>query len=146
MGVFDRVLGSVASLTALLQRVRLTGVVLDQASIVDAIVNPTFGATVVVNVGLGTWQRVTQSSNAAHAIAAPTDAAGVASLVPGSPLTFTFRNTSGGAAGATTFNAVYKLQGGAWTSAATGNSRSITFLCDGTNYIELYRSAADVPN
>lgn len=62
----------------------------------------------------------------------------------GQAITFTIRNTSGGALGVATWGTLYKLP--AWTQPATGFSRSITFLCDGTNFIELSRTAADVPN
>jgi hypothetical protein len=59
--------------------------------------------------------------------------------------TYTIRNTAGGALGAATWNAAFKL-GAAWTQPANGFSRSVGFRYDGTNYIELWRSAADVAN
>ena len=65
-------------------------------------------------------------------------------LYDGETITFTIKNTSGGALGTATWGALYKLA--SWTQPATGYSRSITFLCDGTNFIELSRTAADVPN
>lgn len=54
------------------------------------------------------------------------------------------RNTSGGALGAITWGAQYKL--GTWTSPATANSRTIDFDWDGTNWVEAHRTSADVPN
>jgi hypothetical protein len=39
---------------------------------------------------------------------------------------------------------LYKLT--TWTSPATGFSRSIKFIYDGTNWVESYRTAADIPN
>lgn len=62
----------------------------------------------------------------------------------GETITFTIRNTSGGALGTATWGALYKLA--SWVQPATGFSRSITFLCNGTNFIELSRTTADVPN
>ena len=62
----------------------------------------------------------------------------------GEIITFTIINTSGGALGTATWGALYKLA--TWVQPATGFSRSITFLCNGTNFIELNRTAADVPN
>ena len=82
---------------------------------------------------------ITATNNTAFTITSP--------LYPtydGQTITFTIRNTSGGALGVATWGALYKLP--AWTQPATGFSRSITFLCDGTNFIELSRTAADVPN
>jgi len=58
-------------------------------------------------------------------------------------ITITIKCT-GGVMGATTWNATYKMA--AWTNPATGFSRSITFRYDGTNWIEVSRTPADVPN
>lgn len=58
-------------------------------------------------------------------------------------ITITIRNTSAGALGALTWTA-YKMA--AWTQPAAGFSRSIMFDYDGTNWIEVARTAADVPN
>jgi len=65
--------------------------------------------------------------------------------VPGQVFTLLIRNTSGGVVNTPTFAANIKLSA-ALTMPATGNSRSITFLFDGTNFVELSRSSADVPN
>ena len=65
--------------------------------------------------------------------------------VPGQVFTLLIRNTSGGVINAPTFESDMKVSG-AFTPPATGFSRTITFMFDGTNYIELGRSAADVPN
>ena len=91
-------------------------------------------------MSLGDTQQITATNNTAFAINAP--------LFPadGQQLTATLRNTSGGALGAITPNAVFKLTGAAWPTPATANSRSVTFHYDGTNWVERYRSAADVPN
>lgn len=110
-----------------------------------------FGANIAVDVALGCSCIVTQTSNAVHTVDAPTlggaaiSAAQLTALA-GTRLTIRFRNTSGGAAGATTFAAIYKIQGGAWVNAATANSRAIVLQCDGTNWVEVSRNAADVPN
>jgi hypothetical protein len=65
--------------------------------------------------------------------------------VPGQVFTLLIRNTSGGVITAPTFSSSINVSG-AFTVPANGNSRSITFLFDGTNHVELYRSSADVPN
>lgn len=62
----------------------------------------------------------------------------------GQEITYTIRNTSGGAMGAITWNAVFKLA--AFTNPATATNRSITYVYDGTNWVELNRAGADVPN
>jgi hypothetical protein len=65
------------------------------------------------------------------------------SPVTGQKFSFTIKNTSGGALGAITWVA-YKMA--AWVSPATGFSRSITFEYDGTDFVEVNRTSADVPN
>jgi hypothetical protein len=62
----------------------------------------------------------------------------------GQNITVTIRNASAGALGAVTWNAVFKLA--TWTQPAAGFSRSITFNYDGTNWVEISRTPADVPN
>lgn len=94
--------------------------------------------TVNVDASLGNEVVLTVSTAGAQTIAAPTNP------LTGQHLTYVWRNTSGGALGAFTWNAIFKLA--AWTSPATAYSRSITFRYDGTNWIERSRTPADVPN
>lgn len=66
-------------------------------------------------------------------------------MAQGQLLTIRVRNGSGGAMGAITWNAVFKLAG-AFVNPANGHSRSIQFIYDGAVWIERWRSAADTPN
>jgi hypothetical protein len=59
-------------------------------------------------------------------------------------IVITIRNTSGGALGAATWNAVFKMS--AWTQPANGFSRSIDFVYDGTNWVQVAQTGVDVPN
>lgn len=59
-------------------------------------------------------------------------------------ITIRVKNTSGGALGALTWNAVYKMS--AWTQPAAGFNRSIQFEYDGTNWIQVGGASIDVPN
>lgn len=99
-----------------------------------------FGTAVPVDFSNGSTVRLTATSNAAFTFGAPTH------LVTGQLVTFVIRNTSGGALSATNpfSNGIFKLT--AWTQPGNANSRSITFMYDGTNLIEVSRTAADVPN
>ena len=81
---------------------------------------------------------ITQSSGSAFSVPAPQNE------TTGQRITIRIRNTSGGALGTVTWNAVFKMA--AWTSPATGNSRSIDFQFDGTNWVEVSRTPGDVPN
>lgn len=88
---------------------------------------------------VGSLIRLTLTNGAAYTLNAPTG------LQLGQILQVMVRNSVGGAAGVMTFAATYKL-GAAWAQAANGFSRSITFYFDGTNLVEIGRTAADVAN
>lgn len=62
----------------------------------------------------------------------------------GKSITLKIKNTSGGALGAVTWNAVFKMS--VWTQPANGNSRSISFRFDSTNWIQTGQTGTDVPN
>lgn len=111
---------------------------LNSMSLAETRYAPTYGATVSIDMGLGRSQAITVTDANAFTVSAPTN------VVSGQRLTIMVRNTSGGAMGVITWDAVFKMA--AWTNPATANSRSITFLYDGTNWVEVSRTPADVPN
>jgi hypothetical protein len=81
---------------------------------------------------------ITATDGVAFTINAPTNPA------TGKQITFMIRNATGGALGAATWNAIFKMA--AWTQPGTATSRSITFVYDGTNWVEISRTPADVAN
>ena len=97
-----------------------------------------YGATVHVDAALGGWFLITATDGSAVAIA---DAA---NGTLGQTITITVSNATRGALGTVAWGPAYKLAG--WTSPAPGRSRSITFAYDGTHWIEVGRTATDVPN
>ncbi|MGO8828551.1 MAG: hypothetical protein ACLQT5_04840 [Steroidobacteraceae bacterium] len=62
----------------------------------------------------------------------------------GQRITVTIRNESNGAAGSCTWQPVFKMS--AWQNPRSGHNRSIEFLYDGKNWLEIARTAQDVPN
>lgn len=133
------------SATFAFQRVSLSGAVLDAASVSNIPNLVTFDNVAITSpitpaLSSGLWFRLTLSSNAAYTLNAP-----AGTIAPGATFTVTVRNAIGGAAGAMTFAATYKL-GAAWTQPANGFSRTIVFMWDGTNLVEISRTAADVAN
>lgn len=98
----------------------------------------TYSASITIDAQEGNTFVITANNGTAFAINAPTNPQ------DGQRITITIRNTSGGALGAITWNAVFKMA--AYTAAATGNNRSAWFFYDGTNWIMEGQSAADVPN
>jgi hypothetical protein len=46
--------------------------------------------------------------------------------------------------GVITWDTKYKMS--AWTNPATGFSRSITFMFDGTNWYQISQTGVDIPN
>jgi hypothetical protein len=106
----------------------------------DQIVTTTYSASMTFDTVAGSIFQVTATNGTAFAFNAP------AALRTGAKLRVTLTNTSGGALGAITPNAVFKLAGAAWPSPATGFSRTIEFVYNGANFIEQWRSATDIPN
>lgn len=102
----------------------------------------TYAPVIAVDVSLGNHFQVTVTDGVAFAIGAPTNTppTGKAQLI-----FITIRNGSGGAHGAGTFNAIFKTSG-AVPAIANGNSRTFAFRWNGTNWVEVFRTAADVAN
>lgn len=98
----------------------------------------TYSASMTIDAAIGNEFDITANDGVAFTINAPTNP------VDGHRITITIRNTAGGALGAATWNAVFKMA--AWTQPASANSRSIDFRYDGTNWVEIGRTTADVPN
>lgn len=90
-----------------------------------------------------TVYRVSPTSGAGWSWASHTAANGFATV--GQIITVMIKNTSGGAISAGVPDGSWKLAS-APTAPANGYSRSYTFVWDGAHFVELYRSAADVPN
>lgn len=99
----------------------------------------TYAATMTIDPSLGNIFVITPTDAVAFTLGQPALPA-LAGLV----ITITIRNTTAGALGAATWSPAFKMA--TWAQPAAGFSRSITFYCDGTNWIEQSRTAADVPN
>lgn len=102
----------------------------------------TYSASMTPDSTMGNIFVVTATNGTAFTINAPPAVTPTPGI--GQRIVFLIRNTSGGALGVATWNAIYKMT--AWTQPANGFSRSIEFYFDGTNWVEYARGAADVPN
>lgn len=102
----------------------------------------TYGPTIVTDLALGSIQDVTITDGVAFAMSAPLNPPPVGYSVY---LTYIFKNLSGGAAGAVTWNAVFHLVG-AWTAPANAKASIIQFVWDHTYsvWVETFRSTADI--
>lgn len=130
--------------TSLLQRLRFQNIVLDPTTSPEFQQSITFDNVAVTSpiswtVANGNYLLLTLTSNAVYTLNAVTTGLRVGQLVY-----LTVRNAIGGAAGAMTLGAAFKAS--AVTQPANGNSRSYCFQWNGTNLVEMYKSAADVPN
>lgn len=125
--------GSVSAVGGIDTTTRLTG----------PLVTVTYSAAPVIDASLGNFFVMTITNATALVVAAPTNppAAGISQMI-----WFTVRNASGGAHGALTWNAVFKTQATAFSAVANGSSRTVCFRWDGTNWVEMVRTAADVAN
>ncbi len=97
----------------------------------------TYSSNMAVDATFGTFI-ITATNGTAFTINSPSNSA------TNEEIDFQIINTSGGALGVATWGATYKMV--AWVQPANGFSRWIRFRYDGTNWIEMYRSAADIPN
>lgn len=100
----------------------------------------TYGPAIPVTLLGGTLLVVTVTDAVAFVFNNP-----AGSLAPGALVLLTIRNTSGGAHGAGTFGTNYRVSA-AVPAIATGNSRTIAFVWNGAILVEVFRTAADVPN
>jgi hypothetical protein len=125
--------GSITGSGAQVQGTRLT----------QPLITVTYSAAPVIDASLGNLFVMTITDAVALVVAAPTNppAAGQAQVI-----FFTVRNGSGGAHGALTWNAAFKTQATAFSAVANGFSRTVCFRWNGTNWVEMWRTAADVAN
>jgi len=143
-----RVIGTSATLNRLFGEL-WGGLFLSGASLSEAQATVTYSAAPVPDLGVANSQVLTVTDAVAFVIGAPLFC-GLAMSATNPPQAgmiwyLTIRNTSGGAHGAGTFNAVFKTSA-AVPAIATANSRTFAFRWDGTNHVEIFRTAADVAN
>lgn len=97
----------------------------------------TYGTTMVVNPNDGTVFQITATDGVAFAV----NLGG--SQIAGKLIVVVVKNTSGGNTGAITWGAGFKPQ--AALVVATVSTRTVMFISDGTNYVEVSRNL-DTPN
>jgi len=98
----------------------------------------TYSASMTIDAATGNIFQISANNGTAFTINAPTNPQS------GNRIIIQIRNTSGGALGAATWNAVFKMS--AWTNPANGQSRSIGFFYNGANWIQYDPAGVDVPN
>jgi len=106
----------------------------------------TYGPIIQVPLLGGTLLQVTVTDAVAFLFANPAGA-----LAPGALVLLRIINTSGGAHGAGTFGTNYRVVGAAIPAIATAFSRTLGFMWTGitgagAGMVEVFRTAADVPN
>lgn len=98
----------------------------------------TYSAAMTIDASTGNSFDITATNAVAFTINAPTFP------TDGQLMTIRIRNTSGGALGGATFNAVFKLS--AWTQPANGFNRTIDFEYNGANWMQKAQTGADITN
>ena len=101
-----------------------------------------YGPSIAIDASVGNAFVVSVTDAVAFAFAAPTFPP---DTTFGQLLYITIRNTSGGAHGAGTWNAIFKTTGNVPAIADTKN-RTFVFQWNGTNWVEIVAPAADVSN
>lgn len=129
-----------------------TDYVVNNDAATSGLIEMPYGTDVIVKGGLGvatgtTVYRVTVTNTTAFTleIAAPTDSTNPSYMTRGQVFGVMVKNTSGGVI-TINVSSKFKLSGAAFPVPATGYSRTVTFVWDGTNAVEISRTAADVPN
>jgi len=126
--------------------------IVNDTAVTSGLIEMPYGTSVIVKGGLGvgtgtTVFRVVVTNTTAFTldIARPGDSTNQSFMTRGQVFGVMVKNTSGGAI---TINpeAAFKLAGGAFPVPATGYSRTVTFVWDGTYAVEIGRTTADVPN
>jgi hypothetical protein len=98
----------------------------------------TYSASITPDANLATCFDISPNNGTAFTINLPTNP------TDGQVITYTIRNTSGGALGAITWDSAYKMS--AWTNPANAFSRSITFRYNGAAWVQISQTGVDVPN
>lgn len=96
------------------------------------------GGTVTLDANNGNAQRLTVIDGVAFAFAP------IANAVLGQAYSVAFQNSSGGALGAVTLNAAYKVSG--FANAATGFQRTLTVIYDGALFHQVGPASTDIAN
>lgn len=119
------------------------GGVICQGAVMNVLRTITYSAAPVLNASLGNDFVLTITDGVAFVVGAPLNPppAGFTQ-----DISITFRNAAGGAHGAGTWNAVFRTQATVFPAIANGQSRTVFFRWNGTNWVELARSAADIAN
>ncbi len=138
-----RTIVQTGSTTVANQFITWMGGTMARAARYGQLVTITYAASMAPDLSMGNEFVFTITDANAFALANPTNAppTGFDGV-----FLFTYRNTSGGAHGAGTFGALYKVSNANFAAVATGFSRTIAFRWDGTNMVEIWRTAADVAN
>lgn len=118
------------------------GIALNRAQTVP-LVTVTYSPTPTINASLGNDFVITIADAVAFVVAEPTNPPPIGFA---QQISVTFRNASGGVHGAGSFNAIFRTQAAAFPAIANGQSRTIFFRWNGTNWVEVVRTAADVAN
>ena len=108
------------------------------AAVFERFIQLVYSATIAVEAHQATGYVIAPTDAVAFTISSPLYG------VTGQRITIRVLNQSGAAIGAVTWGTAFKLS--AWTQPANGFSRSITYEFNGTNWIEVSRTPADVPN
>jgi len=108
----------------------------DVSIIGDNVIPLTYSTSITPNISAGNIFTIVISDGVAFAINAPTG-----SIQKGSVIYFDILNSSGGAHGTITWNAIYKMA--ALGAIASTKRKTVQFYYDGTSWVALGAPSAD---
>lgn len=103
----------------------------------DVLTIITYSATMATNAALGRFFKITATDTVAMTISNPTNA------TAGKVITYLLYNAGGGTMGTITWGALFKIA--TVTKPANNTMRALSFIYDGTNWVEFNVCASDVP-
>ena len=98
----------------------------------------TYSPSITVDATNAAHVAISATNGTAFTINAPTNAK------KGHTITFDIANASGGSLGTVTWNAIFKLDASGFTNPANGKRKTITFRHDGTNFVQVGPTSADI--
>ena len=104
----------------------------------DQVTALAYSATIATNSAFGNIFTIVATNGTAFTISSPTN------LVKGQSITYDILNSSGGAMGAVTWGATFKLDATGFVNPANTKRKTIRFYYDGTNLVQVGPTSADI--
>jgi len=105
----------------------------------------TYGATITTDVRFDDYFTINATNGTLFTISNPTDSSNSNNaIMQFKEITYDIKNSSGGALGAITWGAAFKLDATGFVNPANTKRKTIRFMFDGTNWVQVGPTSADI--